>query len=82
VLSLRAAVAKSTKNTCAAAQKLLQSHAAETNRIQREFLSNGGIAPFHTFLASSHPRQKTNLFKPNSILQSWHRKIAAKVRQK
>jgi hypothetical protein len=39
---------------------------ADTNRIQREFLSNGGIAPFHTFLASSHPRQNTNLFKPSA----------------
>jgi hypothetical protein len=35
----------------------------ETNPIQREFDSNGGIAPFDTLLASSHPRQKTNLFK-------------------
>jgi hypothetical protein len=34
-----------------------------TNRIQREFDSNGAIPPFDAFLASSHPRQKTNLFK-------------------
>jgi hypothetical protein len=33
------------------------------NRIQREFYSNGGIAPFGTALASSYPRKKTNLFK-------------------
>jgi hypothetical protein len=35
-----------------------------TNRIQREFYSNGAIAPQELFLASSHPRQKTNLSKP------------------
>jgi hypothetical protein len=37
---------------------------SKTNEIQREFDSNGGIAPFDHLLASSYPRQKTNLFKP------------------
>jgi hypothetical protein len=39
-----------------------------TNRIQREFDSNGGIAPFDHLLASSHPRQRTNLFKQFVLL--------------
>jgi hypothetical protein len=34
------------------------------NQIQREFLFNDAIASHGAVLASSHPRQKTNLFKP------------------
>jgi hypothetical protein len=36
---------------------------AETNRIQREFLFNDAIQSQNLVPASSHPRQKTNLFK-------------------
>jgi hypothetical protein len=38
--------------------------AADPNRIQREFLFNDAIASYDALLASSHLRQKTNLFKP------------------
>jgi hypothetical protein len=41
-----------------------------TNRNQREFYSNGAIPPFAVLLASNHPRQKTNLFKPFVLLPS------------
>jgi hypothetical protein len=37
--------------------------AHDTNRIQREFLFNDAIASQTRFLASSHPRRKTNLYK-------------------
>jgi hypothetical protein len=47
---------------------------ADTNRIQREFDSNGGIAPFELALASSRPRKKTNLFKPRRAVN-----LAAKL---
>jgi hypothetical protein len=39
-----------------------------TNRIQREFDSNVRIATFDIFLASSHPRRKTNFFKQFALL--------------
>jgi hypothetical protein len=42
---------------------LITTETLSTNRIQREFHSNVAIATFEFFLASSHPRQKTNLLK-------------------
>jgi hypothetical protein len=44
-------------------QLLITANATNTNQIQREFHSNVRIATFETDLASSHPPQKTNLFK-------------------
>jgi hypothetical protein len=41
---------------------------SETNRIQREFLFNNCIQSQNAVPASSPPRQKTNFFKPNSLL--------------
>jgi hypothetical protein len=42
---------------------LITAYAAETNRIQREFLFNVARATRDEILASRHPRQKTNLSK-------------------
>jgi hypothetical protein len=42
---------------------VLSLRAADTNRIQREFLFNNCIQSYTAFSASSHPRQKTNLLK-------------------
>jgi hypothetical protein len=45
-------------------QLLITTETLSTNRFQREFHSNVAIATQEFFLASSHPRQKTNLPKP------------------
>jgi hypothetical protein len=51
--------------------------ASHTNRFQREFSSKVAIATQEFFLASSHPRQKTNLFKPRRAVTSRRRKRRA-----
>jgi hypothetical protein len=45
------------------------SEGKKSNQIQRKFDSNVAIATFETVLASSHPRQKTNLFKPSLVVK-------------
>jgi hypothetical protein len=55
------------------AQLLIAIYDAYPNRIQREFVSNGAIATFGTFLASSPLRQKTNLYKQRCAVTSRHR---------
>jgi hypothetical protein len=50
-------------------QLLITAYAAYTNQFQREFDSNVAIRTFEFCLASKHPRQKTNFFKP--IFSSW-----------
>jgi hypothetical protein len=50
---------------------LIVNYASETNGMQREFLFNNGIHSQNDSSASSHPRQKTNLFKRFIPLSKW-----------